>query len=110
MPKAKLPPTKISGNRTERLVVLSPLQSVRWLRALGYEVKITSQLESITRGNFGSIAYPGRRHVRPDEDADPQFIRFGNSKIMITRTANFGDVFMIYDQFSNPRVITYQEF
>jgi len=43
-----MPPIKKVGNRNKRLVLLSPRASLRWLRAYGFKVNITSYAEMIS--------------------------------------------------------------
>lgn len=115
MHKPKIPtlsPIRKIGNRTERLVVLSPRQSIRWIQALGLKITINERVLIIEGKNGYSYQSPGRKQVRLDEDSDPQYIQFGNSRILITGTSyrSKPELFMIYDEFRNPRVITYEEY
>lgn len=115
MHKPKIPtlsPIRKIGNRTERLVVLSPRQSIKWIQALGLKITINERVQIIEGKNGYSYQSPGRKQVRLDEDSDPQYIQFGNSRILITGTSyrSKPELFMIYDEFRNPRVITYEEF
>ena len=107
-----LSPIRKIGNRTERLVVLSPRQSIKWIQALGLKITINERVQIIEGKNSYSYKSPGRIPIRLDEDADPQYIQFGNSRILITGTSyrSKPELFIIYDQFRNPRVITYQEY
>ena len=110
--KIELSPTRKVGKRNQRLVLLSPRASLRWLRAAGFKININSHSETMSwrKGNTSSRSYssPGRRYVKVD---DPQYIHFNNSRIIITGLSRFGkDILWIYDQFGNPRVVTYERY
>ncbi|MDE0483694.1 MAG: hypothetical protein OXI67_14020 [Candidatus Poribacteria bacterium] len=105
-----LPPIKKVGNRDKRLVLLSPRASLRWLRAYGFKVNITSYAEmiSLRKGNSYGRSYsspPRRKYSKVD---DPQYLQIGNSRIEITGFTRWGDVIWINDQFGNIRVLTYE--
>lgn len=110
--KIELPPTRKVGKRNQRLVLLSPRASLRWLREAGFKININSRAETMSwrKGNTSGRSYrsPGRRFVKVD---DPQYIYFNNSRIIITGLSRFGkDILWIYDQFGNPRVVTYEQY
>lgn len=103
-----LPPFKKIGSRTERLVALSPQQSIRWIQAMGYKVTINERVQFIEGHNSQSYRAPGKKPVKLPDDFDP----YGNSGIIITGISyrSKPELFLIYDQFRNPRVITYEEY
>ncbi len=106
-----LPPVKKVGNRNKRLVLLSPRASLRWLRAYGFKVNITSyaQMISLRKGNSYGRSYSSRpRKYSKGGDYDPQYLQIGNSRIEITGFSRWDDVIWIYDQFGNIRVLTYE--
>ena len=110
--KIELPPTRKVGKTNQRLVLLSPRASLRWLRAAGFKININSRAETMSwrKGNTSIRSYrsPGRRFVKVD---DPQYIYFNNSRIIITGLSRFGrDILWIYDQFGNLRVVTYEQY
>ena len=104
-----MPPIKKVGNRTKRLVLLSPRASLRWLRAYGFKVNITSyaQIISLREGNSHTRSYSSRPRKYSKVD-NPQYLQIGNSRIRITGFSRWGDVIWIYDQFSHIRVLTYE--
>ena len=105
-----LPPVKKVGNRNKRLVLL-PKASLRWLRAYGFKVNITSYavMISLKKGNSHGRSYSSRpiKYSKGD-DYDPQYLQVGNSRIMMTGFSRWGDVIWITDQFDNIRVLTYE--
>ncbi len=106
-----LPPVKKVGNRNKRLVLLSPKASLRWLRAYGFKVNITSYavMISLKKGNSHTRSYSSRpRKYSKGDDYDPQYLQVGNSRIMMTGFSRWGDVIWITDQFDNIRVLTYE--
>lgn len=115
--KIDLPATKRVGNKNLRLVLLSRRTSLRWLGEAGFKIHINDHAQTISRrkGNRYSRFYrsPSRRFVRVD---DPQYINFGNSRIIITGFAQTKDerdgeeITWIYDQFGNLRVVTYEQY
>ena len=104
-----MPPIKKVGNRNKRLVLLSPRASLRWLRAYGFKVNMTSYAEmiSLRKGNSHTRSYSSRQRKYSKVD-DPQYLKIGNSQIMMTGFTRWGDVIWIYDQFGNIRVLTYE--
>ncbi|MYF57047.1 hypothetical protein F4225_15165 [Candidatus Poribacteria bacterium] len=115
--KIELPVTRRVGKTNQRLVLLSPRGSLRWLREAGFKININSHAETMSRrkGNMYSRSYrsPGRTFIKVD---DPQYIYFNNSRVMITGVRYIRDpqdreeILWIYDQFSNPRVVTYEQY
>ena len=106
-----LPPVKKVGNRNKRLVLLSPRASLRWLRAYGFKVNITSYavMISLKKGGTRTSSYSSRpRKYSKGDDYDPQYLQIGNSRIMMTGFSRWGDVIWITDQFDNIRVLTYE--
>lgn len=104
-----MPPVKKVGNRNKRLVLLSPKASLRWLRAYGFKVNITSYAEmiSLRKGNSHTRSYSSRPRKYSKVD-DPQYLQIGNSRIRMTGFSRWGDVIWINDQFGNIRVLTYE--
>ena len=106
-----IPPVKKVGNRNKRLVLLSPRASLRWLRAYGFKVNITSYavMISLKKGNSHGRSYSSRpMKYSKGNDYDPQYLQIGNSRIMMTGFSRWGDVIWITDQFDNIRVLTYE--
>ncbi len=108
-----------SRNPNKRLVLLSPNASIRWLRERGYKISRTDHAEYITRKspnhNHKSGRSLSRRNVRDNPDFDPQYWQIGKNRIRITgmaitieRSKRRGDILIIYDQYDNLRVITYE--
>ena len=104
-----LPPVKKVGNQNKRLVLLSPKASLRWLRAYGFKVNITSyaRIISLRKGNTHTRSYSSRPRKYSKVD-DPQYLQIGNSRIRMTGFSRWGDVIWIDDQFGNLRVLTYE--
>lgn len=104
-----IPPMKKVGNRNKRLVLLSPKASLRWLRAYGFKVNITSfaQIISLKKGNSHTRSYSSRPRKYSKVD-DPQYLQIDNSRIEIKEFTRIGDVIWINDQFGNIRVLTYE--
>ena len=104
-----MPPIKKVGNRNKRLVLLSPKASLRWLRAYGFKVNITSYAEmiSLRKGNSHTRSYSSRPRKYSKVD-DPQYLQIGNSRIRMTGFSRWGDVMWLNDQFGNIRVLTYE--
>ena len=104
-----MPPVKKVGNRNKRLVLLSPRASLRWLRAYGFKVNISSfaQIISLRKGNSYRRSYSSRPRKYSKVDA-PQYLRIGNSRVRMTGFTRWGDVIWINDQFGNIRVLTYE--
>lgn len=108
--KIELPVTRRVGKTNQR-------GSLRWLREAGFKININSRAETMSRrkGNMYSRSYrsPGRTFIKVD---DPQYIYFNNSRVMITGVRYIRDpqdreeILWIYDQFSNPRVVTYEQY
>ncbi len=101
-----IPPVKKVGNRYKRLVLLSPRASLRWLRAYGFKVEITSYAQIISRKN-GARSYSSRPRKYSKVD-NPQYLQIGNSRIRMTGFTRLSDVIWIDDQFGNIRVLTYE--
>lgn len=101
-----MPPVKKVGNQYKRLVLLSPKASLRWLRAYGFKVEITSYAQIISRKK-GSRSYSSRPRKYSKVD-NPQYLQIGNSRIEIKEFTRRGDVIWINDQFGNIRVLTYE--
>ena len=106
-------------NPNKRLVLLSPNASIRWLRERGYKISRTDHAEYTTRKapnhNHKGGRSLSRRNVRDNPDFDPQYRQIGKTRIRITGMAitidqseRMGDILIIYDQYDNLRVITYE--
>ncbi len=104
-----IPPKKKIGNRNKRLVLLSPNASLRWLRAYGFKVNITSYaiMISLKKGNSHTKSYSSRPRKYSKVD-DPQYLQIDHSKIRITGITRWGDVMWITDQYGKLRVLTYE--
>ena len=106
-------------NPNKRLVLLSPNASIRWLRERGYKISRTDHAEYTTRKapnhNHRGGRSLSRKNVRDNPDFDPQYWQIGKTRIRITGIAitidqseRRGDILIIYDQYDNLRVITYE--
>ena len=101
-----------SRNPNKRLVLLSPNASIRWLRERGYKISRTNHAQYITRKGPNYYSKGGqslsRKNVRDDPDFDPQYRQIGKTRIRITGMEQSGDILIIYDQYDNLRVVTYE--
>ncbi|MCY4401018.1 MAG: hypothetical protein OXD54_00405 [Candidatus Poribacteria bacterium] len=105
-----LPPTKKVGNQNKRLVLLNPRASLRWLRAYGFKINITSYaiMISLKKGNSHGKSYRSRP-IKYSKVDDPQYLQIGHSKIRMTGFTRWNDdVIWITDQYDKIRVLTYE--
>ena len=74
-------------------------------------------MQNILRGRSPDYNYKGgrslsRKNVRDNPDFDPQYWQIGKNRIRITGMAitieRTGDILIIYDQYDNLRVVTYE--
>ena len=110
-----LPPIKKVGNHTKRLVLLSPNESLRWLRANGLKINImrfnmTKYRITISDKNGNSKRKMSSIRPRKFSKVDnPIYLQIGNSKIRMAGFQRWNeDVIWINDQYDKIRVLTYE--
>ena len=112
----EFPATKRIGKTNQRLVLLSPKASLRWLGRLGFKFHIDDHGVYYSRKTPKSYSRGGHSRWKNAKLDDPQYIYFNNSRIMITGMAQWRDpqageeILYIYDQFDNVRVVTYEQY
>ena len=114
--KIELPATRRVGKTNQRLVLLSPKASLRWLGRLGFKFHKNDHGVYYSRKTPKSYSRGGRSRWKNAKLDDPQYIYFNNSRVMIIGVRYIRDpqageeILYIYDQFDNVRVVTYDQY